>query len=190
MSWFTLDLATAYWLNKAELLAFVVASFGAYFSKPRDTSVLICAGVMAVGLACGDVLHANVLSVLGSDNQVYFWYLVWALLSILQALFVIFFHWLRGELFSKAVSVVLATMAINAFMNCLMFIDRNMHALNGSALPNVSSENSWLLWDIYSLVINANLLFLAIVLVLYRSFQGGNVWIFSLYFACLGLLLL
>lgn len=180
----TIDVILSYSLNKIELIAFIVAFISAFYCKPKAYSSAISAGVMSIGLAIGDYLHSNVLSPLNVDDQIYYWYLVWAVFSLVQAFSVIGCHWLVGVLFNEHVKLVFITMALNAFLNTLMFIDRNVFALNFKSSPNEYSDDSWLLWDIYSIGINANLLFLALALLSHGKLKGNVVWMFLLYCCC------
>lgn len=180
----TLDLLLGYTLNKLELVAFVVAFLLAIYLKPKKVSIAISAGVMSAGLALGDLFHSNVLNLLNTKEQVYYWYLVWALFSLLQAFMVLGVHWFIGVMFSDQVKLVFITMALNAFLNTLMFIDRNLMALNFDISPNLYTEDNWLLWDVYSIGINANLLFLAFMLFTRGELKGKYVWIFLLYCCC------
>jgi len=180
----TLDLLLGYTLNKLELVAFVVAFLLAIYLKPKKVSIAISAGVMSAGLALGDLLHSNVLNLLNTKEQVYYWYLLWALFSLLQAFMVLGVHWFIGVMFSDQVKLVFITMALNAFLNTLMFVDRNLMALNFDGSPNFYTEDNWLLWDVYSIGINANLLFLAFMLFTRGELKGKYVWIFLLYCCC------
>ncbi|MEI8642725.1 hypothetical protein P4S60_10310 [Pseudoalteromonas sp. Hal040] len=181
----TIDVIFSYSLNKLELVAFILAFFLALFPrKTKRVSIAISAGIMSIGLALGDILHANALEALTQDQQIYFWYLVWAVFSLLQAFLVLWGHWFFGVLFSDQVKVVFTTMSINALLNTLMFIDRNVAALNFKDRPNEYSDDSWLLWDVYSIGINANLLFLAFVLFSRGELKGKYVWMFLLYCCC------
>lgn len=185
----TIDVILSYSLNKLELVAFIIAFFLALFpKKSRRLSIAISAGVMSVGLATGDILHANVLASLETDQQIYIWYLVWALFSLAQAFLVLWGHWFFGVMFSDQVKLVFMTMAANTLLNTLMFIDRNITALNFKERPNEFSDNSWLLWDVYSIGINANLLFLAFVLFSRGELKGKYVWMFLLYCCCFAVL--
>lgn len=179
-----IDVILSYSLNKLELIAFIFAFILAIYRKPKIFSIAISAGVMSAGLALGDYLHSNVLSLLLIDDQIYYWYLVWAVFSLFQAFAVIVFHWLFGVMFSEQVKLVFITMAVNALLNTLMFIDRNIVALNFDSSPNEYSDDSWLLWDLYSIGINANLLFLALVLLSRGKLKGNVVWMFLLYCCC------
>ncbi|MGR3981771.1 hypothetical protein [Pseudoalteromonas sp. 1181_04] len=180
----TIGVILSYSFNKLELIAFIVAFILAFYRKPKSYSIAISAGVMSAGLALGDYLHSNVLSLLVIDDQIYYWYLVWAVFSLFQAFTVIGFHWLFGVMFNELVKLVFITMAINAFLNTLMFIDRNIMGLNLSGRPNEYSDDSWLLWDVYSIGINANLLFLALALLSRGELKGKLVWMFLLYCCC------
>lgn len=180
----TIDVILSYSLNKIELIAFIVAFILAFYIKPKDYSIAISAGVMSIGLAVGDYLHSNVLSPLSIDEQIYYWYLAWAIFSLIQAFSVIGCHWVFGVMFNVQIKLVFITMAVNAFLNTLMFIDRNIFALNFKGSPNEYSDDSWLLWDIYSIGINANLLFLALVLLSRGKLKGNVVWMFLLYCCC------
>ena len=184
----TLSVLLGYSLNKLELVAFIVAFLLAIYFKPKRVSIAISAGVMSVGLAIGDLFHGNLLNLLDITQQVYYWYLVWALFSLLQAFVVLGVHWFIGVMFSDQVKLVFITMALNAFLNTLMFIDRNLIALNFDGSPNFYTEDNWLLWDIYSIGINANLLFLAFMLFTRGEFKGKYVWMFLLYCCCFAVL--
>lgn len=184
----TLSVLLSYSLNKLELIAFIASFLLALYLKPRKLSIAISAGVMSVGLALGDFFHSNVLSILGPQEQVYYWYIIWALFSLVQAFTVIGVHWFFGVMFSDQVKLVFITMAVNALLNVLMFIDRNLLALNFNGSPNFYSENSWLLWNIYSIGINANLLFLALALFSRGELKGKYIWMFLLYCCCFAVL--
>ncbi|WP_304635548.1 hypothetical protein [Pseudoalteromonas sp.] len=189
MEWPTIDVIFSYSLNKLELVAFIIACLLAlYPRKSRRLSVAISAGVMSFGLGIGDVIHVNVLGHLTQDQQIYFWYLVWALFSLAQAFLVVWGHWFFGVMFSDQVKLVFITMALNAFLNTLMFIDRNIFALNFNERPNEYSDDSWLLWDVYSIGINSNLLFLAFILFSRGELKGKYVWMFLLYCCCFAVL--
>lgn len=183
-----LDLVFSYSINKVELIAYIAAFCVALYSTPKQFSIAISAGVMSVGLATGDYLHSNVLSLLLIDDQIYYWYLAWAIFSLFQAFAVIGVHWLVGVMFSEQVKLVFITMALNALLNTLMFIDRNILALNFADKPNEYGDDSWLLWDIYSIGINANLLFLALALLSRGKLKGNVVWMFLLYCCCFAVL--
>lgn len=179
-----LNLLLSYSINKFELIIFIFAFFFSILRKPKDKSIAISAGCMSVGLALGDLVHGSVISTLENSTQVYYWYLVWALFSLSQAFLVLLCHWCLAIRLTDQVKVVFVTMAGNAILNTAMFIDRNIIALNFDDLPNSSRSESWLLWDIYSVGINANLLFLALVLFSRGSLKGSYKWIFLLYFCC------
>jgi len=179
-----LDLVFSYSINKIELIAYIAAFCVALYSSPKRFSIAISAGVMATGLALGDLFHGQLVGSLSVDKQIYYWYLAWALLSLLQAFCVVVVHWLLGVLFKPQVKLVFITMAVNALLNTLMFIDRNITGLNFSGRPNEYSADSWLLWDMYSIGINANLLFLALVLLSRGELKGKVVWMFLLYCCC------
>ena len=184
----TLNVLLSFSLNKLELIAFIVSFLLALYQKPKSLSIAISAGVMSVGLALGGYLHGNVINLLNVQDQVYYWYLIWALFSLAQAFLVLGVHWFIGVMFSDQVKLVFITMALNAFLNTLMFIDRNVVALNFDSSPNSYSDDSWLLWDIYSIGINANLLFLALALFSRGKLKGKYVWMFLLYCCCFAVL--
>lgn len=182
---FFADTLFGYTLNKVELIAFVLAFLNAFFiTKPRPRSIAISAGVMACGLALGDTVHANVIGLLEPQSKVYFWYLTWALFSLCQAFIVVMLHWGFGVMFSHQVRVLFITMAFNAFLNILMFIDRNIFALNFKGSVNESASSSWFLWDFYTVAVNANLWFLVFVLFSFRPLRGKFLWMVLLYLCC------
>ena len=184
MSFSLIDQFSSLTIAKVELFAFIVIFAWHWLIKTRKKNVLIIAGVMAVGMALSNYVQAEVLPKLDFELRIYIWYLVWAGFSFLQPLAMVVLHVYFGVFLQWRMKVVLLMMSFNTLLNMLLFLDRHVVALNGKPSPNYHPDNAWLLWDLYSVLINVNILFIVVTL-LEKENRGRNyIWMLLLYCAC------
>ncbi|WP_141235545.1 hypothetical protein [Pseudoalteromonas sp. NBT06-2] len=136
-------------------------------------------------MAIADVIQNYVFPNIEYETRIYFWYLTWAAFSIIQPALITLVHWYFGVFLSSSVRALFILMAINAFLNVLLFIDRNIIALNDFNGVNLNPRTeAWLLWDIYSVGINVNIWFLIFMLFSKGFFKDRLIWILLSYLFC------
>jgi len=170
-----IDFAIGFILDNIWIVCFLAAGLYNIYLKKDYKPIIHISLIIAGVFGFSKLVYTNLI--LPQENLVEIYYLFWAGVSAFLAIIITLDHQVRSYAFHWPAKLTIFLFVFECFLNIAVHIDRNIFALNGAMVPNVSKQDAWFLWGIRNFFLNFdNALILLSLFFPYKAFKRHQVY--------------